>query len=398
MTEELCRAGTIPPCVPIAPSEALAAAEQTRRALRGALAAGRARPAPRARFEGVLGVPLPDSKSAAALERWTLIGGNDDADAGQRDIPILLMRPAGAAAPPSPQPAVLLLHSTHSSKEMFADTRGGRAGVAMLECVRRGLVAVSMDLRHHGARGDDGAYTRAMRDAWRSAHRAARAPRAGTRDARSAAATPSAPGVVVVTPSTGVGGASTAKLADGDSKPKGCLPSSGLSAGPYLMDSAWDVQRVLDWLETRACVRSPRNAGGAGIVGVSLGGSVALLAAAADERLTAVAPLIGLQSLRYALQRKAFHARVDSFRPRLTRSQSDAMSEEQQLEAKRTAFDGASARLSRRATNAAKSRARVRAIHELLARAHTLTRARARAAPLLFLVRLGPNHQTPPRT
>lgn len=53
---------------------------------------------------------------------------------------------------------------------------------------------------------------------------------------------------------------------------------------------------------------------GVGVVGVSLGGSVALLAAAADERVACCAPLIGTQSLAYALKKKAFHARLDSFK------------------------------------------------------------------------------------
>lgn len=46
--------------------------------------------------------------------------------------------------------------------------------------------------------------------------------------------------------------------------------------------------------------------------GVSLGGMITWLTAAADPRITAAAPLIGVQSFAWALQHDAWHARVDS--------------------------------------------------------------------------------------
>ncbi len=46
--------------------------------------------------------------------------------------------------------------------------------------------------------------------------------------------------------------------------------------------------------------------------GVSLGGMITWLTAAADPRVTAAAPLIGVQSFAWALQHDAWHARVDS--------------------------------------------------------------------------------------
>jgi hypothetical protein len=50
---------------------------------------------------------------------------------------------------------------------------------------------------------------------------------------------------------------------------------------------------------------------GAG-AGVSLGAMHAWLAAAADTRVAAVAPLIGIQGFRWAVENNAFHARVAS--------------------------------------------------------------------------------------
>jgi dienelactone hydrolase len=70
---------------------------------------------------------------------------------------------------------------------------------------------------------------------------------------------------------------------------------------PYLYDTVWDVLRLLDYLSTRADVDPAR----IGLIGNSKGGTEAYLAAAADERIAAVVPLIGVQSFGWSLRRPA---------------------------------------------------------------------------------------------
>jgi len=70
---------------------------------------------------------------------------------------------------------------------------------------------------------------------------------------------------------------------------------------PYLYDTVWDVIRLLDYLSTRADVDPAR----IGLIGNSKGGTEAYLAAAADERIAVVVPLIGVQSFGWALRHAA---------------------------------------------------------------------------------------------
>ena len=70
---------------------------------------------------------------------------------------------------------------------------------------------------------------------------------------------------------------------------------------PYLYDTVWDVLRLLDYLSTRPDVDAKR----IGLIGNSKGGTEAYLAAAADERIAVVVPLIGVQSFGWALRHAA---------------------------------------------------------------------------------------------
>jgi dienelactone hydrolase len=70
---------------------------------------------------------------------------------------------------------------------------------------------------------------------------------------------------------------------------------------PYLYDTVWDVMRLLDYLSTRPDVDPTR----IGLIGNSKGGTEAYLAAAADERIAVVVPLIGVQSFGWALRHAA---------------------------------------------------------------------------------------------
>lgn len=70
---------------------------------------------------------------------------------------------------------------------------------------------------------------------------------------------------------------------------------------PYLYDTVWDVIRLVDYLTTRPDVDATR----IGLIGNSKGGTEAYLAAAADERIAVVVPLIGVQSFGWALRHAA---------------------------------------------------------------------------------------------
>ena len=77
--------------------------------------------------------------------------------------------------------------------------------------------------------------------------------------------------------------------------------------------------RVLDWLECRPDVDCSR----VGATGISLGGMMAWYWAAADPRVSAIAPAIGVQSFRYALEHDAWHARAGSLAPLMAAAAAD---------------------------------------------------------------------------
>eukprot|EP00897_Mesotaenium_endlicherianum_P008069 jgi/Mesen1/7290/ME000373S06363 len=77
---------------------------------------------------------------------------------------------------------------------------------------------------------------------------------------------------------------------------------------PFVLDTVWDIMKLMDHLTSRADV-DPRRVG---IMGVSLGGMHAWMAAAADTRIAACVPLIGVQSFGWAVANDKWHARVAS--------------------------------------------------------------------------------------
>ena len=78
---------------------------------------------------------------------------------------------------------------------------------------------------------------------------------------------------------------------------------------PFLYDTVWDILRLLDWLETRPDVDGSR----VGMIGFSKGGMELYLAAAADSRIRASVPCIGVQSFRWALDNNSWQSRVGTF-------------------------------------------------------------------------------------
>jgi len=85
--------------------------------------------------------------------------------------------------------------------------------------------------------------------------------------------------------------------------------------------TVWDVMRVMDYLTTRPDVDSAR----IGVVGISKGGTEAYLAAAADERIAAVASLIGVQSFGWSLRHAAaWEARAWTLRAAIEAAAADS--------------------------------------------------------------------------
>ncbi|CAN0907123.1 hypothetical protein LINGRAHAP2_LOCUS24631 [Linum grandiflorum] len=79
---------------------------------------------------------------------------------------------------------------------------------------------------------------------------------------------------------------------------------------PFIFDTAWDLIKLADYLSQREDIDSTR----IGITGESLGGMHAWFGAFADERYSVVAPIIGVQGFRWALDNDKWQARVDSIR------------------------------------------------------------------------------------
>ncbi|XP_068653033.1 uncharacterized protein [Aristolochia californica] len=80
---------------------------------------------------------------------------------------------------------------------------------------------------------------------------------------------------------------------------------------PFIFDTVWDLIKLADYLTQREDIDSSR----IGITGESLGGMHAWFAAFADSRYAVVAPIIGVQGFRWAIDNDEWQARVDSIKP-----------------------------------------------------------------------------------
>lgn len=75
---------------------------------------------------------------------------------------------------------------------------------------------------------------------------------------------------------------------------------------PFFYDTAWDVMRLIDYLETRDDIDRKR----IGVWGFSKGGIEAYLAAAVDPRIAATVSCIGVQSFGWAIDHNAWQSRI----------------------------------------------------------------------------------------
>lgn len=89
---------------------------------------------------------------------------------------------------------------------------------------------------------------------------------------------------------------------------------------PFLYDTVWDILRLVDYLATRLDVDAAR----IGMIGFSKGGMELYLAAAADERIAAAVPCIGVQSFRWAIDHNAWQSRVGTFQAAVDAAARDA--------------------------------------------------------------------------
>ena len=81
---------------------------------------------------------------------------------------------------------------------------------------------------------------------------------------------------------------------------------SGSKEHPFYYDTAWDVMRLIDYLTTRKDVDAAR----IGLTGISKGGIETYFTAAADPRVAAAVPYIGVQSFKWALENGQWRARI----------------------------------------------------------------------------------------
>ena len=75
---------------------------------------------------------------------------------------------------------------------------------------------------------------------------------------------------------------------------------------PFFFDTAWDIMRLVDYLETRDDVDPKR----IGLFGISKGGIETYLAAAADPRIAAAVPCIAVESFRWAVDHDSWQSRI----------------------------------------------------------------------------------------
>ncbi|MEO7600542.1 MAG: acetylxylan esterase [Opitutus sp.] len=195
-------------------------------------------------------VPLAaESKSPTIDHGLQHIAFSFAADASQRVPGILVKSPDST----SRRPVVIALHGTGGTKESQLELLASLA--------REGFIAVAIDGRYHGARTKSGKGTAEYNEALLRAFR----------------------------------------------RP---LDQAGREY-PFFYDTAWDVMRLMDYLETRDDVDARR----IGLIGFSKGGIEAYLAAAADPRITVVVPCIGLQSFRWALDHGTWPSRIETIQP-----------------------------------------------------------------------------------
>ncbi len=94
----------------------------------------------------------------------------------------------------------------------------------------------------------------------------------------------------------------------------------GSGEHPFFYDTAWDVMRLVDWLETSDNVDASR----IGLYGVSKGGIETYLTAAADPRIAAAVPCISVESFQWAVDHDSWQSRIGTVQDAFDAAAKDA--------------------------------------------------------------------------
>lgn len=159
-------------------------------------------------------------------------------DAEQR-VPGILLAKEDVLKDGKRHPAVIVLHGTGGNKE-------SESGV-LRRLAETNFIAVAIDGRYHGERGNQTDYNAAIARAFE----------------------------------------------DG-------------KAHPLYFDTVWDVTRLIDYLQSRPDVDGQR----IGLMGISKGGIETWLTAAVDTRVAVAIPCISVQSFNWGLEHDAWHNRI----------------------------------------------------------------------------------------
>lgn len=89
---------------------------------------------------------------------------------------------------------------------------------------------------------------------------------------------------------------------------------------PFFYDTVWDVTRLIDYLATRDDIDVKR----IGLFGISKGGIETYLAAAADPRIAAAVPCIGVESFRWAAENNSWQSRIGTVQAAFDAAAKDA--------------------------------------------------------------------------
>jgi predicted esterase len=197
----------------------------------------------------------PQEKTLPAEGGMVQIDFSYASEAGQR-VPGILLIKEELSHDGARHPVTIILHGTGGKKE-------GSLAV-MKRMAEKGFIAVGIDGRFHGERGNLADYNAAIAKAF----------------------------------------------VDGGSH-------------PLYYDTVWDVLRSIDYLQTRSDVDPKR----IGLMGFSKGGIETWLAAAVDERIAVAIPCIALQSFRWALDHDGWHNRIGTVKKGFTAAAKSAQVE-----------------------------------------------------------------------
>jgi len=171
-------------------------------------------------------------------------------EAGQRVTGLMFRKKPEVGGAAGRRPAVIAMHATGEGKESMANL--------LRDLAAKGFIGVAIDARYHGERapGADGedVYIGAILRAWR---------------------------------------------ARGAGEP---------GEHPLFYDTAWDIMRLVDFLETRPEVDARR----IGAIGFSKGGMEAFYAAAADPRIAVVVPCLAVRSFAWEMEHDMWQALAKS--------------------------------------------------------------------------------------